>query len=476
MLGTLFTTTALLLVAIAHRAAAQRGDTSICDYYAKEKYGDDSMESQLKLMTSIVAFAYAGGDDMDGADKYSSGIFKTGSIDNDVVYLRPYFDGTMNTTNLNDQAVALNWLDGGGVAPLQAFINGTTKTADIKKGTNQYTLFTHWYVAFGRIYECSRAEDFVEQKYRTLMPAYVHKYMDLNQAKIAYFIRQIILASKFYGFSDADANSLELLMNNRYNNQCAPADKNMLPSICFAKGCPRALPKSDCNAYNEIKPYGVEDNYSQTPTPGATGSSSASPTGAAKSDLSGGAIAGIVVGALAGLGLIVGAVWFFFKKKRDKINGANRPESTAPSQTTVGYHASSMYSPAMTQSHYDMTGQYDTNGQAHYDPTRQSQFTYFPGGQESYTGTNSSTPQGWPAQMPPQELHATEVGSTPTSPNAQAVADAQVKSEYKPDVRQLVEMESPHPVLERSWTPTTPHEESEEPAVPRTRSNPNHYQ
>lgn len=94
MLGTLFTMTALLLVAVAQTAAAQRGDTSICDYYAKELYGDSSMESQLKLMTSIVAFAYAGGDDMDGADKNSSGIFKAGSIDNDVVYLRPYFDGT----------------------------------------------------------------------------------------------------------------------------------------------------------------------------------------------------------------------------------------------------------------------------------------------------------------------------------------------------------------------------------------------
>lgn len=94
MLGTLLTMTALLFVAAAQTAAAQRGDTSICDYYAKTLYGDSSMESQLTLMTSIVAFAYAGGDDMDGADKNSSGIFKAGSIDNDAVYLRPYFDGT----------------------------------------------------------------------------------------------------------------------------------------------------------------------------------------------------------------------------------------------------------------------------------------------------------------------------------------------------------------------------------------------
>lgn len=42
-----------------------------------------------------------------------------------------------NTTNLNDQAVSLNWLDGGGVTPLYSFLNGTTPTADIKPDTNQ---------------------------------------------------------------------------------------------------------------------------------------------------------------------------------------------------------------------------------------------------------------------------------------------------------------------------------------------------
>ena len=41
------------------------------------------------------------------------------------------------TTNLNDQAVAMNWLDGGGTDPLLSFLNGTTETAEIKKDTNQ---------------------------------------------------------------------------------------------------------------------------------------------------------------------------------------------------------------------------------------------------------------------------------------------------------------------------------------------------
>ncbi|KAJ3486397.1 hypothetical protein NLG97_g6624 [Lecanicillium saksenae] len=460
MLGKFVSMTATLLLAlVAQPAAAERQDgTSICDYYAQKQYGENSMTTQLKLMSSIVAFAYAGGDKMKGADGNATGIFRSGMIGSDVVVLRGYFDGSMKTSNFNDEPAAVNWLDGGGVEPLQAYINGTTDMAEIKKDTNQYTLFTHWYVAFGRIYGCTKVEDFVDKKYRTFMPAYVHKYMDLDKPKIAYFIRQLILASKYYGFSEADADTLETLMNGRYNIKCAPAEKNMLSSICFAKSCPLAFPKSDCDAYNTIKPYGVDDNYNTTQTP-ATQPAAA---GGSKSGLGGGAIAGIAVGSLAGIGLVIGALWFFFKKKAEKKKAVNRPESIAVSHATSGYHNPSMYSPTMTQSgRYDMTGQYDVNLPGHYDPSRQSQFTYFSNGHESYMPANSPPPQGW-VEMPPQELHATEMASPPTSPTAGHGVDSHMKLEHKPDVREIVEMESPSPQPPQNniWGQMTPNLET----------------
>ncbi|KAM3438553.1 hypothetical protein NHJ13734_004113 [Beauveria thailandica] len=446
MLQKVVFTAALLLASSIQPAAATRADgTPICDYYAKELYGDNTKSNQLKLMTSIVAFAYAGGEKLKNADKNSTGIFNVGSLDSKALYLRPYFDGTMNTTNLNDQAVALNWLDGGGVDPLRAFINGTKDTADIKKGTNQYTLFTHWYVAFGRIYGCSEVENFLDQKYRTLMPAYVHKYMDLDKAKIAYFIRQLILASKYYGFTEQDANTLEQYMNNRYNIRCAPVDKNMLNSICFAKDCPLALPKSDCDAYKEIKPYGVSDDASATPS--ATGTSPAAPTNtggsdSGKSDLGTGAIVGIAVGAAAGIGLVIGALWFWFKKRASRRDDAKQPDGSVASPNPGGYNGS-MYSPAMTQG---TPGPYDAGSQGQYDPNRQSQFTYFSNTQDSF-GQGGSPPamHGW-TELPPQELHATEISGAPgSSPSPGSLSGSQFKSGYKPDLRELVEMESPPP-------------------------------
>lgn len=309
------------------------------------------------------------------------------------------------------------------------------------------------------------------------MPAYVHKYMGLNNAQIGYFIRQLILASKYYGFSDADANNLEQLMNTRYNIRCAPAEKNMLNSICFAPSCSLALPKTDCDAYKEIKPYGVDDNMTQTP--GAGGTSSASPTagsgGGDKSDLGGGAIAGIVVGALAGVGLVIGALWFFFKKKNSQKKGADRPESIAVSQATGGYHNPSMYSPTLAQSHFDMGSQYGANSQAHYDPNRQSQFTYFSSGHDSHMGANSPPPpQGW-VEFPPQELHGSEIMSPPTSPVVGTASVSQDKSEYKPDLRQLVEMESPHPPQHSQVQGTPPPGERETPTAPESEQRERHH-
>ncbi|KAJ6782276.1 hypothetical protein PWT90_00599 [Aphanocladium album] len=461
MLGKLVSTTALLLASVGQPAAAatRPNGVSICDFYAQQKYNSNDKTTQLKLMSGIVAFAYAGGDNLKDAPDNSTGIFRYGAFNNQFIDLHGYFDGTKNTTNFNGSPVAMDWLNGGGLEPLHAFLNGTTDMPNIKKGTNQYTLFTHWYVAFGRIYGCTKVEEFLDEKYQTLMPAYVHKYMDLDQNQIGYFIRQLILGSKYYGFSDEDAHTLENTMNTRYNIRCSPPENNKLSSICFNKDCPLSL-NSDCDAYNDIKPYSVDSSSTQTPS----ASPGASASGGSKSGLGGGAIAGIAVGSLAGIGLVIGALWFFFKKKAEKKKASNRPESIAVSHATSGYHNASMYSPTMTQGQYDMTGQYDVNPPGHYDPSRQSQFTYFSNGHESYMAANSPPPQGW-VEMPPQELHATEMVSPPTSPTTGPGADSQMKLEHKPDVRELVEMESPSPQPPQinSWAQMTPQEERGEP-------------
>lgn len=52
--------------------------------------------------------------------------------------------------------------------------------------------------------------------------------MDLDEVQIGYFIAQLIAASKYHGFSDADAATLSTLMNARYNNRCSPPNRGQL--------------------------------------------------------------------------------------------------------------------------------------------------------------------------------------------------------------------------------------------------------
>lgn len=96
MRSMLISTTGLLLVAsVAQHGAADRPDgTSICDYYAQQQYQANNVTTQLKLMSSIVAYAYAGGKTVSNPLQNSTGIFNVGAYDDTLVYLRPWFDGT----------------------------------------------------------------------------------------------------------------------------------------------------------------------------------------------------------------------------------------------------------------------------------------------------------------------------------------------------------------------------------------------
>ncbi|XP_044714955.1 uncharacterized protein HRG_11588 [Hirsutella rhossiliensis] len=217
-----------LLLSLSWREvfADRPSNQSICDYYAAQRYGASNSTTQLRLMQGIVAYAYAGGGALRLTDDKtkSTGIFNHGRFNGHDVYLRPWFNGSKAITNFNGQAVGVDWLDGGGTAPLIAFLNSSTETAEIKKGTNQEKLFSRWYFAFGKIYGCSLAKHFLENSFTPLTPAYVHKYMDLNHTHIGYFIDQLIAASKYYGFSDPDAETLSTFMNARYNTRAGAAN------------------------------------------------------------------------------------------------------------------------------------------------------------------------------------------------------------------------------------------------------------
>lgn len=198
-------------------------------------------------------------------------------------------------------------------------------------------LFTHWFTAFGFIYGCSLAPKFprTADAGGPLSIAYVHKFMNLNQTDIGYFIDQLTVASKYFGFSDEDAKTLDTYMNARYNVRCAPPINGQLYSICFADECPLAQPQPDCDAYKDLSPGGTSNvtvvtttiaPTQATPTSATTTASSTTTAESTSSNsnsnsnsvvLSNGAIAGIAIGGAAVLLLALGLILYFRRQSKN---------------------------------------------------------------------------------------------------------------------------------------------------------------
>lgn len=119
----------VVLVFLIYACQAQRTNTNLstCDYYAEQLYGQNNNVTQYRLIQHIVSLAFGGGD-FPGSNVSSdiTGILYPGSISGTPVDLRPWFNGTIDSTNLNNQPVGIDWLDDGGTQPLYDFLSGQT--------------------------------------------------------------------------------------------------------------------------------------------------------------------------------------------------------------------------------------------------------------------------------------------------------------------------------------------------------------
>lgn len=243
--------------------------------------------------------------------------------------------------------------------------------------------------------------------------------MDLNQTQVAYFIAQLIIASKYYGFSDADAATLSTFMNARYNTRCSPPIDGQLYSICLAKDCPLAAPSAECDEYPHVQPYGIKNagapSGTEKPvlptTAASSGATSATAASASSSGLSGGVIAGISIGAAAVVLLAAGI--FLFLRHQRKSKAGSVPDLGQPA---VGS------SPAPPP-------------RPNVDSSTLHNSYYSWGPHDSYTLSTApgSPPPPWAPSKPPQELGAETTPGTMTP------------THQRPVTPQMAEMESPEP-------------------------------
>jgi hypothetical protein len=124
--------------------SAQRPTSaSYCDYYAETLYGSNTSTTQFQLVQSIVALAFGGGFNLTNVSSDITGILNPGTFFYSTISqtfdvdLQPWFNGSIPSTNLNDQPVGINWLDDGGLDPLYNYLSGQTSNIVLTNGTNQ---------------------------------------------------------------------------------------------------------------------------------------------------------------------------------------------------------------------------------------------------------------------------------------------------------------------------------------------------
>ncbi|KAH3952149.1 hypothetical protein HBH98_068880 [Parastagonospora nodorum] len=334
---------AYLFVSLRLVSAQRPESASVCDYYAQQRFGTNSSESQLRFMQNVVCLAFEGGSTLPNISSDLTGILRPGKFKGNNIDLMPYFNGSRASTNVNNAAIGINWLDQGGPAPLASFLEGgDSQTLVLANTSNQYHLFSNFFVAFSRSFGCTLPPRPPPNTNGPISLAYAHKFMNLEYNQLGYFISQLALAAQYFGVSSQDAGSIETSLNTRVNIRCAPAtsaNPPMLLSLCQNPTCPLAVPISDCAAYNNLTAVGVTDSKPTTvassllPTLTASSSgtsqSGSSNSGVASSDSSGlstGGIAGVAVGGAAILLIAVIAI-FFFRRKRSRTPS---PTATNP--------------------------------------------------------------------------------------------------------------------------------------------------
>ncbi|KAH8805017.1 hypothetical protein F5884DRAFT_902112 [Xylogone sp. PMI_703] len=311
-----------LLVAflIFRSTVAQRpSNTSICDYYAERIYGINNALTQQHLVQAITCLAFAGGEGLEGAEN-ATGILNQGSFNGTAVNLIDFFNGVYAISNVNNQPASVNWLDGGGIDPLKAYLNGSAAELVLSNSTKQYHFFNHMVSSVGTLYNCTLLNSTTN---RASSPAYVHKFMNLNPTAVGYFIEQLTLASVYCGVSGHDAKMIKAQMNNMYNFRCAPAIDGQLNSICQASTCPLAEPQADCEAYVNITENTPSSSSTQTSLPKPSNASSNSSSSAPSSSKpSPGSIAGISIAAATIFLTFITILFLVHRRKTMKADNA----------------------------------------------------------------------------------------------------------------------------------------------------------
>lgn len=98
--------------------ASRPSGTPICDYYTTAVFKDNTPTNQYTLLTVLVNTVVIGNYSACAVGGPVPGILAPATFNGKKVNLLPYFNGCLLSTNVNNRPASVNFLDGGGAAPL----------------------------------------------------------------------------------------------------------------------------------------------------------------------------------------------------------------------------------------------------------------------------------------------------------------------------------------------------------------------
>ncbi len=134
-------------------------------------------------------------------------------------------------------------------------------------------LLTHLYQFFGALLGCSKMGMTGFPSYEGDTSMYnVHKFMNLDNAEMTYFINQVGMAAASFGVADSDIQIVAKALGDTFNMRCsAPAEVipgagEELQAICIAEDCMKAE-NAMCDKYDEAEePEMCEKSTTMMPT------------------------------------------------------------------------------------------------------------------------------------------------------------------------------------------------------------------
>ena len=108
----------LVLLSALNVVANDYSAPSLCDKYTTALLTDNTASNQYTLLTLLVNTVVIGNYTMPNVGISVPGILAPATVNGESVMLLPYFNGCLKSTNVNNHPESVNFLDGGGAAPL----------------------------------------------------------------------------------------------------------------------------------------------------------------------------------------------------------------------------------------------------------------------------------------------------------------------------------------------------------------------